>query len=397
MIDDFDARMRALVRHVASDSASHHLRTQIAAIPANEPPPAIARPRPGRLLGALAAAGLVVAVTFVGLVVLTPPRSQNGQGGPSPSASAKAPASGLPLPAAAQLLASFSQLPDLMAAANGSMFGIEISQTAPDATVFKIATDGSVTRRPLSDPIAYYFSALSVGGNSIYLATDVVRRLSNSSDEILRLDASTLEVVARATLPSGAVGLVTTTDGVWVALADRVLRLDPATLKVQATHVFEGFASPPGGTGTLTSIATGPGGIWVSANVAAGDTLDALDPVTLQPSVHVDLGASQGSALAGDATWLWLTSADSVRLVSDDGTLGAPVVTIGLQGAAAHGDRVLVLVIGNTAETLVDIGAPGRIDASSGVGDAGGKIATDGSLVWLLNGTKVEKWELKTP
>src|SRR5205823_5972352 len=104
-----------------------------------------------------------------------------------------------------------------------------------------------------TDPLAGYLAQGTATTRALFVGTSVIRRLTPASDELLRLDASTLTVTARTSLPGAVVALSSDPRDLWVALADRILRLDPASLAVRASHVMTGLSTPPLGSSSIGS------------------------------------------------------------------------------------------------------------------------------------------------
>jgi hypothetical protein len=134
--------------------------------------------------------------------------------------------------------------------------------------------------------------------SSTYLGTSVIRRFTDAADELLRIDSSTLTVAARTTLAGNVVGLVADAQDVWVALPDRVLRLDRVSLAVRASRVIPGAVAPPGDSSSVSSIALGPAELLVTVGGAGATTLYRFDRTTLSLRGKTDLplGSSFGSS-----------------------------------------------------------------------------------------------------
>lgn len=287
--------------------------------------------------------------------------------------------------------------PNLMTAVPGQFFGGVLNERSRTFTIERIDSGGSISRRAVRDPLAWYFSQIAAEGRDVFLATNVVKRFTNASDELLRLSASTLRQTGRITLPSGVVALVAVHGDVWVALADRILRIDSGTLRIAASFRMPGAGLPPTSTNTITSLALGPGGLWATYASPGHSWLYQVNPGTLAVISRRAIPMRGGGArvVAGlDSTWL--SGENFVRRVSSDGRLGPAVSTTGLQAAAVAGQRLLALLDagGSPNETLVQIDDRGAIVGRTHVGDAGGEIASNGRSVWLLHGLKLAHWVL---
>lgn len=289
--------------------------------------------------------------------------------------------------------------PELMTAGGGRFYGIAASGSSAGATVLRIDPDGTITRREVADPLASYFSQFINQGQSLYVGTSVIKRFTSASDELLRLNASTLTVTARATLRGGVIGLASDPQGVWVALADRVLRLDPVSLAVRAFYVIPGATPPPVGSSSISSLALGPGGLWATFGDAPHTTLYRFDSASLAVLGRVRVPESgQGIRVVAGSESVWLTGEDFVRRVDPSGHLANPTVVRGLQVAATQGRGLVALLSsGGVQEALLQFDAQGDVVARSEVGDAGGRLGVDGRDVWLLHGLSLAHWTLLNP
>ncbi len=299
----------------------------------------------------------------------------------------------------AALVQLYPTEPSLIAADSGQLFGIVAPSSGPVATVLRISGDGLLTRRTLEDPVAPYFSHIDATGPSLLLGTAVVRRFTTAADELLRIDEVTLAVIERRTIPGGVVGIVADEGDVWIALADRVLRLDPSSLETRASFAVPGAVPPPAGSKAVASIALGRGSLWVAYGDAAGGTLYRLDPTTLSVSGQTALsGVGAVGTVVGDATSVWVVGDAWVRRVEATGVIADPIAVPGVQAVAARGMGLVALVDdGSADEALIQLGAQGGVEGSTRVGDAGGHLALDGPDVWLPQGLALAHWSLLLP
>ncbi len=400
----FEQEVRAAARRIADGAAPHTLRARVTSIPADHPrvdPSAVRFGTRVRFGGAVVVA---IAIVVAGVLIAGGlPRGQGPAAVGSAALTATTPPASAPTPTepaqSVGLVHIFGAQPDLMAAAGGGLYGIVISGSDSGAVVLRIDPDGSITHHPLSDPLAPYYSQLIVQGSSLYVGTSVIKRFTNATDELLRIDASTLTVTARTTLPGGVVGLVSDPGNVWVALADRLLCLDPVSLAVRASHIIPGTVPPPGGPSSVSSLALGSGGLWATVGDATTMTLYQFDPASLAVLGRTTLpDPGQVSGVVADLESVWLTGVDWVRRVDPSGQLGGLTSTPGLQAAAAQGQGLVALVqTGSEPEALVQVDEAGRVVARTAVGDAGGRLALDGRDVWLLQGSSVAHWTLLIP
>jgi len=288
---------------------------------------------------------------------------------------------------------------NLMAASDGRLFGVQILGSGTGATILRIDPNGSIARHSLSDALATYYARLIASGASVYVGTSVIERFTNAPDELLRIDAATLAVIARRTLPGGVVGLVADATNLWVALPDRVLRLDPSSLAIRASVVIPGASPPPVGSVGVTALALGPGELLATVGDARQRTLYRFEPAALAILGQTSLAnPEQVTGVVGGSESAWLTGVDWVERIDPSGRLGARIATHGLQAAVAQGHGLLALVDeGFTSEALLQVNAGGAVVGRTAVGDAGARIALDGSEVWLLHDLGITHWTLLTP
>jgi len=286
-----------------------------------------------------------------------------------------------------------------MTAAAGRFFAVVATGSNSAATVLRIDPDGTLTRRILSDPLARYFSHTLAQGQDLFIGTSVIQRFTPASDELLRLDASTLTTKARASLPGAVVALASDHQDVWVGLADRILRLDPVSLATRSSYVIPGVTQSALGSSSLSSLALGPGGLWATVGSARHTTLYRFDPVSLAVLSRTDVPEpGQGIRVVAGAQSVWLTGEDFARRVDQSGHLSEAVLGPGLQVAAGQGRGLVALFSsGSVAETLVQVSGRGAVVARSDVGDAGAQLVVDGRDVWLLHGLSLAHWVLVNP
>jgi len=286
-----------------------------------------------------------------------------------------------------------------MAAASGRIFGVAPTGSNTSATVLRIDPDGTVARRNLTDPLASYFAHCTAQGQALFIGTSVIQRFTSASDELLRLDASTLTVTARAPLPGAVVALSSDLRDLWVALPDRILRLDPVSLAVRTSVVIPDATAASGGASSLSSLGRGPGGLWATFGDARHTTLYRLDPASLAVLSRRDVPESgQGIRVVAGPGSVWLTGGDFARRVDPTGHLSAPVLGPGLEAAAAQGTGLVALFSqGNAPETLVQVSGQGAVAGRSDVDDAGAQLVVDGPDVWLPHGLSLAHWVLVNP
>ena len=189
------------------------------------------------------------------------------------------------------------------------------------------------TKRREAFRLAPFLSALSSGPDGLYAGTAVIKRFDNVPDVLLRIDARTLAIRARASFASRVVPLAQGTS-LWASIGDgHVVRLDPRTLAVLASSRTIGELSAP---------AAGLGSLWVVAK----RSLIRLDPMTLAvrstTTIPRSFGA-QGAAVTADADHVELVGA-MIAPVAANGTIGpARRAMPGLQTAVVDGARLVGL------------------------------------------------------
>ncbi len=369
----------------------------------NAVPPELARRVGIRRVRTVAALTVTLLVLSAGTIAGVRRLSASPTPAVSPTVISPTPSVGgsSPLPEAVTLVRTYRLQPSVTAAGGGRFFGVVVAGQST-ATVVRIDQDGGTTSQALTDPLAGYFSQAQAEGGSLYVGTAVISRFTGASDEVLRLDASTLTVSARATVPGNVVGFASDANDLWVALPDRILRLDPVTLAVRATEVIPGLTPPPAGSSSIGSLALGPGGLWATAGDVRRTTLYRFDPASLTILGQVGVPQhEQGIRVVGGPESVWLTGSDFALSVDPSGRLGAAsALGAGLQAAAASGRGLVALsTVGANAipEYLLHVDAAGRVVARSQVGDAGARVDVDGRDVWLLRGLSVAHWALLNP
>lgn len=112
-------------------------------------------------------------------------------------------------------------------------------------------------------------------------------------DQLVRIDPSTNQIVARLTVPDGAGGIAVSDQAVWVAstIAGEVLRIDPATNRVVATVGIDCPTTCYQGSLPLALAATADT-VWVRT---LGDALlDRIDATTNRVVAMIDASFSLG-------------------------------------------------------------------------------------------------------
>lgn len=296
-----------------------------------------------------------------------------------------------------ELAGTYRVTPDLMAATAGHFFGGSLNETTKRFTVLRINSDGSVMRRALANRRAWWFSQIAVAGPDLFIATNVDRRFTTATNELVRLSTSTLRDTGRMTLPGGALATAAAHRSVWVATSDRIMRINAHTLSIDASSTLTGATGSPTGSIGVESLALGPGGLWATYGGPAHTWLYRMNPDTLKVTGRVRIpDRKQGARVVAGPKATWLTGSNFARPVTPTGHLGKPTHATGLQAAAVKGRNLLELTYtGSPDETLTQLAPSGHIITRSRVGDAGAMIAINGRIVWLLHGLRLAHWVLE--
>jgi virginiamycin B lyase len=217
-----------------------------------------------------------------------------------------------------------------------------------DGSLIRIdAGTGRISARISARPI-YFGSVVTVGGGFVWTGNDDERNKSGSVSKIdpatnrvvgtvtglrspqsiafglgavwvadhagwlLKIDPSTLEIVARRGLDFGAHGVVVVDDAVYVAdaHADRLLEADPETARIRRIVEFPvGLIYPAAGAGSLWS---GSAAVW--DDEAADDRVVRVDPRTLRIVKTLHVGGNVPAVAFGfGSVWAALRSGSVVR------------------------------------------------------------------------------------
>ncbi|TML01906.1 MAG: hypothetical protein E6G40_01760 [Actinobacteria bacterium] len=350
-----------------------------------EPPP---RSPWGRVTALAIAVGVAALAILVLIRVLplgsakpvapSPTPSSTITPGPTPS-----PAK---LPSAGEVVGTIHFDATILAAADGKLFAIR-QDTEKAYTMARIERDGSMTTVRIRDNRSRYIGRIAATSEAVYLGTEVIHRFTNDKDELIRIDANTLKPTAKITLDDNVLGIVASPDSVWVALSDRVLRLDPVTLATRSTFMVPGIAPAPIGPGSVGSLALGWGGLWVVAGNAARSTLYRLDPNSLSALGRASVPGlpDQGFIVSADDQAVWMVYSSGVRKV--DPQSGAIRRLIPIQEVTTADARGTGLVAMLGQSSIAQIDSDGRVVAlTENLGDIGGSMAVDGQDVWISAG-----------
>jgi hypothetical protein len=337
---------------------------------------------------------------------------------PSPAAHATAPSSELPQAAATLAVATLRLAPTSTAllAATGSQAYVVV--LPPEARplprsirVVELAADGRLLRQrslPVGRVYAGDVMHVAAGPDGLYVGTEVLRRFTpRVPDELLRIDPTTLAIVARARFAAG-VSACEQERRLWAAIGDgRVVRLDPLTLKVLASRRVVPKPTPL--TAPMVSVSTpavGAGDLWVLAS----DEQQRLELIRMDPgslavrsrtlvsSKHGPLPwqAIQAVAAGAGGVFLW---GSRIVPVTPSGVLARPIGSAGLplesrsttqpelESLATEG-ATLVALFGGPTSALVELDARGHLLAETVLGGSAGELATSGRNAWLSDGRR---------
>jgi hypothetical protein len=352
-----------------------------------EPPP---RSPWGRVATLAVAMGVAALAILVLIRVL--PLGGAKPVGPSPEPSSPPPSSSpapRELPSAGRVLETIPFDSSLMAAADGKVFAVgKVTDKAfTFAHTFRMGPLSAITTERVRDNLSRYIGRMAATSEAVYLGTDVIHRFTNDKDELIRIDANTLKLTAKITLNDNVLSIVASPDSVWVALSDRVLRLDPVTLATRATFMVPGIAPAPIGPGSVGSLTLGRGGLWVVAGDAARSTIYRLDPNSLSALGRANVPGlpDQGFIVSADDQAVWMVYSSGVRKIDpQSGAIGRLIPIQEVTTADARGTG-LVAMIGQSSIAQID--ADGRVVAlTQNLGDIGGSMAVDGRDVWISAG-----------
>ena len=135
-------------------------------------------------------------------------------------------------------------------------------------------------------------TALAVGGNDLWVLSDVFRRM------LWRIDSARGTVVATIPLPFAPAAVAADARGAWVTaqLDDRVARVDPLTDRIVATI---GVGREP------LAVAIGGGAVWVANTVDR--TVTRIDPATNRVAATIPVGRSPTAITVGNGS-VWVAT-----------------------------------------------------------------------------------------
>jgi hypothetical protein len=221
----------------------------------------------------------------------------------------------------------------------------------------------------------------------VYAGTAVVKRFTNASDELVRIDPKTLTVAARMLFPS-SVSTVEHGSRMWASLGDgRMLRLDPRTLAVRASRRLLPSSAVERSGLTLSEPAFGLGSVWVIAGDERRLELVRMDPSTLavrsrtRVPTHGDL-AQALNTVSADAHHVYVVGSAVVGVDPDGALARRPALVPDLATASVYGSGLVGLAGAKPAVVLLT--PSGRVRARMRVRDAGAQIVASGRDAWFL-------------
>jgi hypothetical protein len=274
----------------------------------------------------------------------------------------------------------------LFAAREASLFVLVAPpHRAASITVVRLGAGGGIARSRVPFARSNYLADISSGPDGIYAGTAVIKRFTRAADELVRIDPKTLTIGARARFASG-IATVEQGQGMWASLADgRVMRLDPLTLAIKASHRLIPAAQVTKRGLALSRPALGFGSLWVLAGDARDLELVRIDPVSLAVRSKTHLPTSLARAVhrvVAGSRRVYLVGSAIARVNSRGKLIGRPITVPGLASAEPHGTRWLGLTCCKPA--LVLFNARGRILARTPLPDSGTLLAARGENAWLL-------------
>jgi hypothetical protein len=299
-----------------------------------------------------------------------------------------------PLPLAEETIATMRFSPtdtQLFDVRDGTLFVVVIpgGDQRGSFTIERIEGDGSVSENRLLFDLTDYIDYIDAGPGGVYVGTLVIQKFTEAPDELLRIDPTGLQVVARATF-RGSVAVTVEGEDVWASIGDgRVVRLDPITLAVRAESQGLPPLAPVETGASLSRPALGEGSLWVVAGDEGDLELVRMDPASLTVLSRAKL-PTRGqyyqalNRVVGDARHVYVTG-NAIQQVDANGELvGTPAVISGLQGVEIWADGLVGVISSDGRPALVLLDAEGGVLASTNEVDAGADLTVTGDEAWFL-------------
>ncbi len=271
--------------------------------------------------------------------------------------------------------------------------------------VIEIAGDGRVVKQRslVVGPVyAQDIMDVSAGPDGLYIGTTVLRRFfPHVPDELLRIDPTTLAIVATTKFSAG-VGAVEQGQQLWAAIDDgRVARLDPGTLKVLASRRVVPKPTPVSAAMIWVSTpAIGAGSVWVLASDEHQHLdLVRLDPTTLAVRSRTPVHG-KGSSISAEDTisyvaagsrGVYLWGEESIVRVNAHGAVeGKPISEPNLGSLAVDGSTPIALV--GPPAALVELDPQGRLLARTPLPVGASELTVSGRDAWFVEYVKGERF-----
>jgi tRNA A-37 threonylcarbamoyl transferase component Bud32/streptogramin lyase len=207
-----------------------------------------------------------------------------------------------------------------------------------NAILTSISTRSGSAGTPFQVPVDFPDGGLAAGYGAVWVSGREGPSIQQAHRQgLFRIEPTTGQVSGYVPFPVGDVAGGAAGEGsVWLVTQELVHKIDPSTLKEDATIDLGGVAV----SGAIPSMTVGAGSVWVAS---AGDhTLYRIDPATEEIAAKVHLpGIPTGVAVAGGHVWISLSEGlacevdvGTNRLVATVHVGGIPVgVAIGPDGS----------------------------------------------------------------
>ncbi|HKB28386.1 MAG TPA: hypothetical protein VKC59_05140 [Candidatus Limnocylindrales bacterium] len=247
------------------------------------------------------------------------------------------------------------------------------------------SASGVLTATTTLSPPTDEYQAIAAAGGGVWVSDWTTGR-------VVRLDPSSLTVVATVAVGQAPKGIVVDSTGVWVALTrgGAVVRIDPST-NVIATSIPVGLAGPEG----PNWLASRAGALWVG--VPNSQSVYEIDEArgSVTATIPVPSPAVPCGGLAVGVSAVWVTSCDNTQALAriDPTTLSASILALdGLAYAvtivngrpwfATHTGQIPAMTIEAANDTAAAIVA--ALVVTGGGPEAGDMVAAAGSI-WLVD------------
>jgi YVTN family beta-propeller protein len=225
-------------------------------------------------------------------------------------------------------------------ATNGSLssvaIGADYGWVVYNGTLAVIGRSGGLTRIPFERNGYGDIPAVAGGRGSIWVTSQL-------QGAAIRVDGTTLRVVARVRTPAVPVAIAVAGEAVWVAGFDKsskagvLVRIDQTRDTVSATIPLPGI---PG------DLAVGYGGIWVTIN--SENSVWRIDPATGSVVRTIQVGSGPVAVAVGEGS-VWVANAKDGTVSRIDPATNKVVATIRVGGSprdvAVDSGRVWVAVL----------------------------------------------------